>query len=272
MNICERSVSALGRIITGDEGLSPYRSGPVLVKLFNEFGANDIYGQGFPSRWDYAEQKIRVINGTSALPALIRHVFDPRDYIGTEFDIEVAIEHVNKYLAFDNYEIAPDRNQFVVRELSGSIVPFEHSFSEGSNANTRFIDEQLDKCDKKIAEGDFDGAITNARSLLEAILSKIEADIDPSAPQYNGDLLRLYKRVQKNLDLEPSRKDIDSSLKQVLTGMVSIVNGLAAIRNRMSDAHVLSFRPSKRHAKLVVNAAKTVSDFLLEVQAYREAD
>ena len=59
MRISERSISALAKIVTGDSQISPYKSGPVLVRLFNEFGAKDVYGQGFPSRWYYAEEKIR---------------------------------------------------------------------------------------------------------------------------------------------------------------------------------------------------------------------
>jgi hypothetical protein len=56
-------------------------------------------------------------------------------------------------------------------------------------------------------EYEYDGAITNSRSLAEAVLIRIEKDLDPSAPPYDGKLTRLYRRVQKLLDLEPSRKD-----------------------------------------------------------------
>lgn len=32
-----------------------YRSGPALVRFFNELGFSDVYGKGFPSRWVYTE-------------------------------------------------------------------------------------------------------------------------------------------------------------------------------------------------------------------------
>lgn len=72
MKLSERTISAIGKIVTGDEGLSPYRSGPKLVRLFNDYGANDVYGQGFPSRWQYAEEKLRTLNGTTAILAHVR--------------------------------------------------------------------------------------------------------------------------------------------------------------------------------------------------------
>jgi hypothetical protein len=69
MKVSERTIKALGKIATGDQAkdgnaLAPYQSGPQLVTFFNEFGANDVYGQGFPSRWNFAEAKIRSFNGS----------------------------------------------------------------------------------------------------------------------------------------------------------------------------------------------------------------
>lgn len=98
MRISERSISALAKIVTGDSQISPYKSGPVLVRLFNEFGANDTYGQGFPSRWYYAEEKIRAINGTAQLPALIRTILDPGEWLEFEKPRDDAVSYLNDYL------------------------------------------------------------------------------------------------------------------------------------------------------------------------------
>ena len=86
MKLSMRTISALGKLITGDENISPYRSGPKLVRLFNEYGSNDIYAQGFPSRWEYAEKKLVSINDSSILAALIREILDPREFMDTEFE------------------------------------------------------------------------------------------------------------------------------------------------------------------------------------------
>ena len=66
------------------------------------------------------------------------------------------------------------------------------------------------------------------------------------------------------LNLGPKRKDISDTLKQILSGLNSIVTGLAGLRNKMSDAHVASYKPSKHHAKLAFNSAKTLADFLFD--------
>ncbi|QDT27856.1 hypothetical protein Enr10x_31910 [Gimesia panareensis] len=270
MKISQRSIKALGKIVTGDEGLSPYRSGPQLVDLFNEYGANDVYGKGFPSRWMYAEESLRAMNGTDSLAAVVCHVFDPREFMDTDKDLEPAIDFVNKRLAYDGFNVVIERGKAKIRDTEGSAVQFSSPYGDGATDAHEFIDEQIEKSEQKILDGDFDGAITNARSLLEGIMRDIEIALDADAPKkYDGNMVKLYQRVQRGLNLEPSRPDIDNPLKQVLSGLSSIIGGVAAIRNRMSDAHVRSYKPSKHHAVLVVNAVKTLANFLYDTQEYQ---
>jgi len=265
MRLGNKSIQALGKIITGDEGISPYRSGPQLVALFNDFGADDMYGQGFPSRWKYAEDKLRVINGTKAITAMIMAIFDPREFIDYKKPMDDAVDYLNKRFKYDGYELVKEGEFVKIRDIKGSIIEVQNPF-EGSTKDVHvFIDEQIAKSEEKLQAGDYDGAITNARALVEAVLVDIDKHYDPNAQEYDGDLPRLYRKVQKHLDLEPSRPDIDLTLKQLLGGLVSVVSGLAGLRNKMSDAHVRSYRPGKHHALLVVNAARTIVNFLFDV-------
>ncbi|MBE0574386.1 MAG: abortive infection family protein [Desulfuromonadales bacterium] len=270
MKITERTISAIGKIATGDEHLSTYRSGPQLVRLFNEFGTNDIYGQGFPSRWQYAEDKIRSLNGTDAIGALLCQILDPREFMDTEFSMSEAVQYVNARFKYDGYEVVIDNGLAKIRDLAGIAVTCEHPFQGSKKEGHLFIDEQIKKAETKIKEGDYDGAITNARSLLEAVLTELEKTLDKNAPPYDGDLTKLYKRVQKLLNLEPGRPDIEGPLKQVLSGLSSIVNGMAGLSNKMGDRHVRSYKPNKHHASLVVNTAKTLANFLFETHQYQK--
>jgi hypothetical protein len=270
MKIARNTLAELVKIVTGDTKMSPYRSGPMLVKLFNEYGANDFYGQGFPSRGKCTEEKLLPLNGTSYLRKLINHIFDAREWIGKEFNAEAAVVHLNKFLKFDSYVLVPDGGHFKVRETDGVVVQFDMPFPESKEVNHVFIEEQVSKCDKKIDEGDFGGAITNARSLVEAVLIEIEKQLAPAPLQYDGDLIKLNKRVQMLLNLDPARKDISDMLRQVLSGLTSVVNGLASMRNKMSDAHAAGYKASKHHAKLAVNSAKTFADFVFDSYSYQK--
>jgi hypothetical protein len=127
-----------------------------------------------------------------------------------------------------------------------------------------YITEQITKCDDKIKNGDFEGAITNARSLVESVCKYV---LDKTNQDYKGtdDLPDLYKKTVDILDMNPSTWE-DKQFKQVLSGCFSIVNGLANIRNKLSDAHGKSqrslYKPMERHAFLAVNAAKLLSEYL----------
>src|SRR5580692_8700768 len=118
MKISERSIKRLAEIITGDKALSPYRSGPKLVSFFNDFGTNHTYGQGFPSRWSFAEECLRGFNETATLKKIILSALDPRDFMGATVNdrltgqnkpanLEDALTYLNEFLAYDGYEIVP---------------------------------------------------------------------------------------------------------------------------------------------------------------------
>src|SRR5574337_1313209 len=51
MKVSEYTIEFLGNLIAGDMDGAPYRSGPQLVKFFNDFGGRDVYptGGGFPT-------------------------------------------------------------------------------------------------------------------------------------------------------------------------------------------------------------------------------
>ena len=265
MKLSAKTINAIEDIITGDKKLSPYRSGPKLVKLFNDYGANDVYGQGFPSRRQYTEDNLRSLNETPAIGLVLCHALDPREFLDTSFNEQEAADHVNARLKYDGYEVVIDNGLAKIRDLTGASVICEHPFKGSEKEAHLFIDEQIEKAETKIKAGDYDGAITNARTLLEAVLTELEKKLTESPPSYDGDMLKLYKRVQKLLNLEPGRPDIECPLKQVLSGLVSIVGGMAGLSNRMGDRHVRSFKPSKHHAALVVNTAKTMANFLFEL-------
>lgn len=269
MKLSKQTISALGSVITGNRGHSPYRTGPQLVSFFNEFGSEDTYGRGFPSRKDYAEERLYEFNGTPTMKDILVAAFDTRDFLSQELDINVAVEYLNKFLEFDHYELRSTGKKWAVYKLGGSQVELSHPYKNPVEITHIFIDEQIKKCDKKLAESDFDGAITNARSLVEAVLSAIEKEFDPNPPEYDGNLLKLYKRVQKHLHLSPGQENLAGCLRQILSGLTNIVSGLATLRNAMSDSHVISYKPLEHHARLAVNSAKTLCDFLFETKEYQ---
>lgn len=79
MKINSKSIEKLRNLINEE---TEYRSGPKLVDFFNDLGFKDSYGQGFPSRWKYTDDKLNLINGTTELDKCIRKVFNLVNFIG----------------------------------------------------------------------------------------------------------------------------------------------------------------------------------------------
>lgn len=129
-----------------------------------------------------------------------------------------------------------------------------------------YIHEQIRKCNTKVAEKDFDGAISNARSLLESICLFILESKNKQKYEYDGNLIKLYKLVASILRMSPGDYD-DSNLKQILSGVFSIINGVSGLRNMYSDAHGAApsasiYKIDERHAILTVNLSKTITEYL----------
>lgn len=135
---------------------------------------------------------------------------------------------------------------------------------EISEISNNFINEQIEKCNKKIVNGDYDGAITNARSLLEEVLLTIEEKICGVKSDYDGELLKLYKRVRRILNLEPDDNNIENSLNEITRGLTSVISGLSSISNNLSDRHAQKYKPDKRHSILCVNSSFIICKFLFD--------
>ena len=118
---------------------------------------------------------------------------------------------------------------------------------------------------------DPEGAITLARTLLEAVTKRI---LDEHSLGYrdDDDLPKLYAKAASALNLAPSQHS-EEPIKRILGGVMTLVNGIGTLRNRLSDSHgrggALRVRPSQRHANLAVNAAGAVATFLVETHRER---
>ncbi|KGE84818.1 MAG: abortive infection family protein [Gammaproteobacteria bacterium] len=265
MKISENTIEHLKLVITGDSEFTPYLSGPNLVKLFNRYGYNLTYGQGFPSRHIFAEDRLREMNDTDQLKPLIEEILDVRNFIGQEDKLDSAINHVNSFLRFDGYKLKKNGEFYKVYDDTGSLVEAETI----ETLSHEFVNEQIGKCNDKITSGDYNGAITNARSLTEAVFIELVEELTGKEMNYKGDLTQLYKSVKKELKLNIDKDQMPDSIIQILSGLNSIVNGLAGVSNIYGDRHATKLKPSKHHAKLAVNCAISICDFVIDSKEYQ---
>lgn len=81
----------------------------------------------------------------------------------------------------------------------------------------------------------------------------------------DADLPRLWALCADTLNLAPHQHQ-EQVFKAILGNCQSVVNNIAAIRNRVGDAHGQgrkAVKPKPRHAELAVNLAGTMASFLV---------
>lgn len=260
MIISEYTLKSLAKIVCGDVDYMPYQTGPELVHFFNKYGSDDIYEQGFPSRWKYTEDKLREFKESYRIKEIIEDVVDPRRFNNLSFTIEDAINSINETIKYDKLFLFKEGDFYKLSSLDNKLVEPETSKA----INHDFINGQINKCREKITREDYSGAITNARSLVEAIFIEIIERYEVTEVRNDGDIEKLWKKVKKIMNLEINKDTLPDFVIQILSGLETSIKGLAGLSNNAADRHANKFKTQKHHAKLAVNLAMTLSDFLLD--------
>lgn len=132
------------------------------------------------------------------------------------------------------------------------------------------ITEHVEKARTKIGNDDFAGAITNAYTLVEEFLKETLRQTGTPFKENEGDIKALYNSVAEPLNLNPKGENLESHLKTILQGLKSQITGLYEIANKASDRHARKYKPARHHAKLAVNSALTLCEFILDSYEYQQ--
>lgn len=108
-------------------------------------------------------------------------------------------------------------------------------------------------------------AVSAACNILESTFKIYIADEKLSCPA-KQDLQGLWKVVRESLGLDTNAVE-DNGLKRILSGLYSLTDGIGALRTHASSAHGQgrnAYKLQPRHARLAINAAHTLTMFILE--------
>ena len=279
MRLSPRTLDKLTAIITGDGGASPYRGGPKIIEFFNALGWRESYGQSFGSRNPHTRAKLEELNDTPRMSEAVLLAFDFWGEGG--FDPETCGAEFNKVLMRDGFRLAKESGQgwfedgryvdgaphLVLRLIGGGTVAPDAL----ATVDHAILREQIGKCQEKIASGDCSGAITNAYTLIEALLKDLLRKMGISFKEDEGDIRGLYNALKGPLNLDPKAESLEVHLKTILDGFQKLIAGLYAVSNKASDRHDRRYEPAPHHAKLVVNSAFALGEFLCDTYDYQRA-
>lgn len=256
----------------------PYLSGPALCEISTKFGLAMQYSRdgGNLSRWMYLKELIEHCIANNKASSLLSFLLGKQQFskmLVGQSPIEIeniysvivskVINRVNGILYFSGYELAVVGDQYIVKRIDEKIsiaAPKIKTITRG------YIKELSDRALSDIEQNHFDSAITKSRTLLEEVfIFVIEQRKAP--PPHNGKINELYKEV-KNLYNMHADPNTDRRINSLLSGFEKIISSITEMRNAEGDAHGVGNRRmgiDDYHARLFVNAATTVADFILSV-------
>jgi hypothetical protein len=285
MKLTQKTLQVLAQLLLGDqqpqgeERYSPYRTLAQLTEFFRYFGERDLHPRsGAPSRFTYTLEKLEKFNGTDGMAEVICRVLDD---LWTERDLnpEHAGAFLNTYLRRDGYEVtiedrvlsyqgneAVTEPYFAIRSLRATVVATASLIKLTESS----ISEHIAKARAKIDAGDYSGAITSSYTLIEGFLKEMLRRLNISFNEDEGNIQKLYGLAAEPLNLSPKGEHLESYLKTILQGLKGQISGLYELANKASDRHARRYNPARHHAKLAVNAAFTLCEFLLDSFEYQQ--
>lgn len=256
----------------------PYLSGPTLCDISNKFGLPVTYGWngGAQSRWAYLDDLLAHCIQNKRESDLLAFLFSKGQFVDklrgqTPEVIEYAyaqivnavIGQINGALYFGGNELVQVGKVFVIRKLGSTVSVAAPSVK---TIDRSYITDLSDRAMKDVIDGNYDSAITKSRTLLEEVFCYV-IEKKGEEPSESGDIGKLYNQVKQLYNMHQS-KDIDKRINGLLSGLEKILSAIAEMRNKGSDSHgvgVKRINIADHHARLFVNSAMTMADFVLAV-------
>lgn len=198
---------------------SEYRSGPKLVEFFSKLGFNDTYGQGFPSRWKYTDEKLSQINGTPELDKCIKEVFAVVNFAYNVSVLDKLIDDFNKILTFDKWKINREHSEIIFQKLDKVVIETQVQTQTTDIKEEDFLSQEFK--DLSIDKIGLDGSVTE---VLNYRFAEIKICLEREAPlsaifligsSLEGILLGVaLKNIKEFNQANSSPKDKDGKVKQ----------------------------------------------------------
>ena len=256
----------------------PYLSGPMLCEISVKFGLPATYswGGGTKSRWEYLDNLLAHCISNNRASDLLGFLFSKeqfaevlRGYTPDEIDITyqkiiaTVLDQLNGQLYFGGHELVRVGERFVVQK-KGAVATV-------AAPTVKIIDQAYivsisERAMKDVSEGNYDSAITKCRTLLEEVFF-YAIEKKNETPSTKGDIGKLYSQV-KSLYHMHQQKDQDNRINALLSGLEKILTAISDMRNKSSDAHGAGsnrIKLEEHHARLFVNSAMTMAEFVLSV-------
>lgn len=272
-----QSIDALAHIITGGSGMGGgpppigiYRSGPQLERFMRGCNVDfRINGSRVPSLTTALLDMNRGFEPEGGLTKIIEAAADPRDFIHEPERHTAVLDHLNRALRFDGFELRQQGGRMRLVEAGKGVPVLAELAGLSEVIDFDTVSRDLDRA-LESSQTDPEDAVTAACSTVESVCRSILIELGQPLP-VKKDMRGLYNAVKQPLGLSPDRSDIDpliaNDVRQILSGLATVIGGVGALRTHGGDAHGREkgfARVDARIARLSIHAASTAALFLIE--------
>lgn len=256
----------------------PYLSGPTLCGISNHFGlpATYAWNGGGQSRWAYLDDLMNYCIKNSRGSDLLAYLFSKSQFVDKlqghtpeviEYAhaqiVDIVIKQINGILYFGGNELSVVGNIFVIQKIGETVTVAATTLKQ---IDRTYITSLTERALKDVVDGNYDSAITKSRTLLEEVFF-YAIEKKGETPSESGDIGKLYNQVKQLYNMHQS-KEMDKRINGLLSGLEKILSAISEMRNKGSDSHGVGAKRiniAAHHARLFVNAATTMADFVLSV-------
>jgi len=256
----------------------PYLTGSDICGISQMFGLNAYYirGGGNQSRWCYMLDLLSYCISTDKIEKLFLYLFSKKQFFydnskfsKNEFDeyhskvVSSSIEIINQFLVFSGKKLVSIDGHFKIMDVCENVSIVSNIVK---NIDRDYISKLSHRAMNDVENGQYDSAITKARTLVEEVFCYV-IEKKEVTPIDNGNIEKLYTQV-KNLYRMHQSNEVDTRINHLLKGLQNILVSIAQMRNQAGDAHGVGGKRInilEHHARLYVNSAMTMADFILSV-------
>lgn len=179
-------------------------------------------------------------------------------------EVEAYFNHINNILNFSDKKLIYLNKKYKIIDL---IEDSQVTHDIDKHINFDYVRNFPSRLKDNLEDENYDTVITQSRTLLEEVYIHI---LEYSNKDYNsakGNLQKLNSMVKTELKMKNNR-DYDKRINELLSGLNKINDAIGKMRNENSDSHGVGSKRiniNRREAKLVMNSAITICDYILEI-------
>lgn len=205
---------------------------------------------------------------------IIESLIHPADYRDDQRKLLATLGYLNDYLRYDGFVLQKVGQRMKLLPFSEMGRITQMLWNEATTLGFDTVELELDRIRDSLEKDPAD-AITAACAVVECMCRSILVELNCELPKDKA-LSSLYKAVKNHLNLSQDRDDLkfeaDEDIRAILGALSTVAGNIGALRTKAGDAHGRERghrRVDARIARLAVNAASTLSLFLLETWQLR---